>query len=122
MVTRTKTATLSLLWLNLIGTTKHIAIRYDRLHSPRDPAAPLTHVTLSLVQQLQITNPANKRTMTATVRDLCPGCPSGNLGESRPPPASAWILTFHTDMSPALFEGLADDLNKGTFKMTWQYV
>jgi len=56
-------------------------------------------------QKLQITNPANKRTKTATVRDLCPGCPSGNL-----------------DLSPSLFEALADDLDLGVFKMTWQYV
>jgi len=50
-------------------------------------------VTLSLAQKLQITNSANKRKKTATVRDLCPGCPSGNLGKSHPPLVFALILT-----------------------------
>lgn len=39
-------------------------------------------VMLSLTQKVQITNPKNGRVKTATVRDECPGCPSGNLGES----------------------------------------
>jgi len=56
-------------------------------------------------QKLQITNSKNKRTQTATVRDLCPGCSSGDL-----------------DMSPSLFEALADDLGLGVFEMTWNYV
>ena len=81
-------------------------------------------VTLSLVQKLQITNPANKRTQTAIVRDLCPSCPSGNLGESRPPSVSGMTLTFlsRLDLSPSLFKALADDLGLGVFKMTWKYV
>ena len=52
-------------------------------------------VTFSISQELQITNPSNGRVETATVRDLCPGCPSGNLGESHPPLFSATILTSH---------------------------
>ncbi|KAF9650975.1 hypothetical protein BDM02DRAFT_3127312 [Thelephora ganbajun] len=56
-------------------------------------------------QKVQITNPKNERTRTAIVRDLCPGCPSGNL-----------------DMSPSLFTSLADDLGLGVFHMTWKYV
>jgi len=56
-------------------------------------------------KKLQITNSKNGRVKTATVRDLCPSCPSGNL-----------------DLSPGLFVALADDLDLGVFTMTWKYV
>lgn len=82
-------------------------------------------VTLSLAQKLQITNPKNGRTKTATVRDLCPSCPSGNLGGSCPSPTFESILTPHLsriDLSPSLFKALDDNLDYGVFKMTWKYV
>ena len=83
-------------------------------------------VTLSLMQQIRITDSANKNTQTATVADMCPGCTEGDLGEARFSLSSALILTpsffSRLDMSPALFTALDGNTADGVFQMTWQYI
>jgi hypothetical protein len=83
-------------------------------------------ITLSLGQKIQITNPKNGKVSTATVRDLCPGCGSGSLGQSRPPLGSTSILISllpsRLDLSPSLFTTLFGSTDLGVAPMTWTYV
>lgn len=103
-----------------------IATRCDRLHSPWDSAVSTDFVTLLLKQQIEITNPANGKSCTATVRDLCPGCGNDSLGSS-PSPSTCLDIDSHLpcspplDMSPAVFEFLEGDLGVGIFHVLWYF-
>lgn len=56
-------------------------------------------------KSLSITNPANGKSASATVVDMCPGCASGSL-----------------DMSPTLFQQLASGgLDEGVFPISWEF-
>ncbi|KAI0769901.1 riboflavin aldehyde-forming enzyme [Fomes fomentarius] len=55
-------------------------------------------------QKVSITNLANGKTATATVRDSCPGCGSSDI-----------------DMSPSLFQELGD-LDTGVLNVSWDFV
>ncbi|KAH9851528.1 riboflavin aldehyde-forming enzyme [Lenzites betulinus] len=54
-------------------------------------------------KKVKITNTANGKTATATVRDECPGCSSNDI-----------------DMSPSLFEELGD-LDTGVLAVSWYF-
>jgi len=56
-------------------------------------------------ERIQITNPANGRSCTATIRDMCPGCGPNDL-----------------DLSPTTFKTLDDDLGYGVFTIDWYYL